>query len=137
MIRAILQRVWPGDDSMPEAFRNWGEAWQTMHPDWQHICWLPGMLEGGCLTSTCTTRPKLTTRIDFLRFRSCLARLENLYRVFTPELRTKPAAHAPFQSWARVRCWRSPGNSHGWRLVQVYLKARAYPLFFGVIRGSS
>lgn len=80
MIPPILHRVWPGEDAMPEAFRSWGEAWQKMHPGWQHICWRPGMLEGWMLNQQVYDAAEAHDPHDFLRFRSCLARLEILYR---------------------------------------------------------
>src|SRR5450756_1887239 len=80
MIPSILHRVWPGTDPLPPLFRSWGEAWQKLHPNWEHTCWLPGMLEGWMLNQHVYDGAEAIHPDDFHRFRSSLARLEILYR---------------------------------------------------------
>lgn len=80
MIPQTLHRVWPGNDPMPPNFIKWGQAWEALHPEWRHVCWFPGMLEGWMRNQEVYDAAASHDPSDVLRFRSCLARLEILYR---------------------------------------------------------
>jgi hypothetical protein len=81
MIPKVLHRIWVGG-TMPDQYRQYGEAWEKLHPGWSFRLWTDEDFRDGWLTNQYLfdNAEKYVPADAVGQFRSDVARYEILYR---------------------------------------------------------
>lgn len=68
VIPRLFHRIWLGDQLMPEEYKQFGEIWQTLHPNWEMILWMDDTLPPLKNTWAYNTSSSLAARSNIVRY---------------------------------------------------------------------